>query len=247
MSINSKYNLRVFKTTDELNIAAAEFVIAEAKEAIAARGRFIISLSGGQTPNGLYSLLAKSPWREQIEWIKTFIFWGDERYARFDDDRNNAHHAKSILFDNIGIPSSNIHFIDVNLQPDEAAKDYEKDIKAFFGNEALRFDLVLLGLGENGHTASLFPGTNVIDEKGEGVRDLYVGEEKMYRITMTAPLINQARHILFLVTGINKSEVLKNILSEPYQPQKYPAQLINPNNGELHWFVDEGAAALMTI
>ncbi len=242
----SHHNLRVFQTVDELNVAAAELIISIANKSIAARGRFVISLSGGQTPEKLYSLLAKSPWREQIEWIKTFIFWGDERYVQFDDKRNNARAVKSILLNRIDIPSRNIYFINVNLQPDMAAKEYEKDIKDFFKTESLRFDLVLLGLGENGHTASLFPGTKVIDEHVEGVRDVYVEEEKMFRVTMTAPLINQAHHILFLVTGTKKSEVVKQVLTSSFQPDHYPAQLIKPNDGVLQWFVDRDAATLIS-
>jgi 6-phosphogluconolactonase len=241
------YNLKIFQTTDELNVAAAELIISIAKIAIAARGRFTISLSGGQTPDGLYSLLAKSPWREQIEWTKTFIFWGDERYVPFDSEQNNAHHTRSILLSKIPIPTTNIYAINVNLQPDEAAREYEKDIQSFFSDAPWRFDLVLLGLGENGHTASLFPGADVINENVEGVRDLYVEEEKMYRITMTAPLINQAHHILFLVIGRKKSEILKNILTLPYRPEQFPAQLIYPSDGELYWFVDEEAAASLSI
>jgi 6-phosphogluconolactonase len=241
------YNLNIFQTTDELNSAAAEVIIEIAKEAIIARGRFTISLAGGQTPLGLYSLLAKLPWRERIDWVRTFIFWGDERYVRFDSDQNNAHQAQSIFLSRIHIPTTNIHPINVNLQPDEAAKDYEKDIRTFFGDDPWRFDLVLLGLGENGHTASLFPGTIVLTEKAEGVRDIYVEEEKMYRITMTAPLINQARQILFLVSGSKKREIVKNILTLPYQPEKFPAQLISPNDGQLHWFVDQAAASMLPV
>lgn len=242
----SHHNVRVFQTVDELNVAAAELIISIANKSIAARGRFVISLSGGQTPEKLYSLLAKSPWREQIEWIKTFIFWGDERYVQFDDKRNNARAAKSILLNRIDIPSRNIYFINVNLQPNMAAKEYEKDIKDFFKTESLRFDLVLLGLGENGHTASLFPRTKVIDEHVEGVRAVYVEEEKMFRVTMTAPLINQAHHILFLVAGTKKSEVVKQVLTSSFQPAHYPAQLIKPNDGVLLWFVDRDAATLIS-
>lgn len=241
MTDQLKYFPKVFQTVDELSLAAAELIIEIAKKAVDTRGRFTISLSGGQTPNKLYSLLAKPPLRDRVEWLKTFIFWADERYVGFDDERNNAHCIKSILIDKIDIPSSNIHVINTNLQPDEAAREYEKKIKCFFRNEPWQFDLVLLGVGENGHTASLFPGTKVVNEQLEGVRSVYVDEEKMYRITMTAPLINQARNILFLITGGNKSEILRNILTGSYQPQKYPAQLIQPKNGELLWFASKEA------
>jgi len=236
------YHLEVLPTINDLNIAAAEFIIATAKKAIAKRGRFVISFSGGQTPLELYSILSQSPFREQIEWERTFIFWGDERCVPLEDKRNNAHQAKITLLNEVNIPPSNIHIIPVNLPPSEAAKKYEKEINDFFGVGPRQFDLILLGLGENGHTASLFPGTKILNEQAEGVREVYVEEEKNFRITMTAPLINQSHHILFLVTGKNKAEILENIMWAPYQPQKYPAQLIKPLEGDLRWFADSAAA-----
>ena len=241
-----KYKLKIFQTADELNKAAVEFIIAAAKKAIAMRGKFIISLSGGQTPQKLYSLLSESPYREQVQWEKTFVFWDDERCVPLDDERNNAHCAKFTLLDKIDIPESNIYAIPVNLSPGEAAVKYEKELKYFFGKEALRFDLILLGLGANGHTASLFPKTKVIDEQMEGIRAVYVEEEKMFRVTMTAPLINQARIILFLVTGENKAEILKKVFTVSYRPDQIPAQLIKPGDGELYWFVDGAASSLIT-
>lgn len=245
MTAHSKYNLEIFQTTEALNRAAAEFIISKASQAIAARGRFIISLSGGQTPQNLYSLLAEPFFCEQVQWKKTFIFWGDERCVPLDDDRNNAHQARSILLDKVDIPLSNIHFIPVNLSPEEAANTYEQELKDFFGEDPIRFDIMLLGLGENGHTASLFPHTKVIDEQAEGVRELYVEEEKEFRVTLTAPLINRSHHILFLVTGEKKAGILKKILTASYQPENYPAQLVKPVDGTLNWLVDHKAAALI--
>jgi 6-phosphogluconolactonase len=248
MNKHSVFNhLEVLPTIDDLNIAAAEFIISTAKNAIAKRGRFIISFSGGQTPVKLYSILSQPPFSEQIEWGKTFIFWGDERCVPLEDDQNNAYQARITLLDKVDIPATNIHIIPVNLTPAKAANKYEKDINDFFGNEPRQFDLVLLGLGENGHTASLFPGTKVLKEHTEGVREVYVEDEKMFRITMTAPLINMAHHILFLVAGRNKAEILENIMWAPYQPEKYPAQLIKPVKGSLRWFADSAAATPLLL
>lgn len=247
MTAHSKYNLEIFQTTESLNRAAAEFIISKASQAISARGRFIISLSGGQTPQNLYSLLAEPFFCDQVQWKKTFIFWGDERCVPLDDDRNNAYQARSILLDKVDIPLSNIHFIPVNLSPGEAARRYEQELKDFFRAEPIRFDLMLLGLGENGHTASLFPYTKVIDEQAEGVREIYVEEEKMFRVTMTAPLINRSHHILFLVTGEKKAGILKKILTASYQPENYPAQLIKPDDGTLYLFADRAAATLIKV
>ncbi len=241
----SIHNLRVFQTEDALDIAATEFIITIANKAIVERGKFIISLSGGQTPVKLYTLLANPPFKELINWEKTFVFWSDERCVPLNDERNNALMAKEALLNKINIPESNIHPIPVDLPPEKAAANYEKELNLFFGDASPRFDLILLGLGENGHTASLFPDTNVIDEKTEGIREVYVEEEKMFRITMTAPLINQARAILFLVIGKNKAAILKKVLSIPYQPAKIPAQIINPIDGKLYWYVDDTAASLL--
>jgi 6-phosphogluconolactonase len=226
----TKYNLQVFPTVDKLNEAAAAFIIDTAHKAIEVTGRFVISLSGGNTPGKLFELLAQPDYLPQMPWTETFVFWGDERCVPLEDKRNNAQMALTILLNKTDIPPSNIYRMPVNLSPDRAAAIYEKKIKDFFDEEAPRFDLILLGLGENGHTASLFPGTPVINE---------------FRITMTAPLINLAHHILFLVTGESKAEVLRTIFTASYQPDIYPAQLINPQSGQLVWFADNKAAALV--
>lgn len=243
MTIHTKHSLNVFANVDELNVAAAQFIIKLAKEAIKEHGRFVIALSGGTTPEKLYALLATPEYASQIDWQRTFIFWGDERCVPLNDERNNAHNAKVALLSQVGIPASNIFIMPVNLAPAAAAKKYEKELNAFFGKEKLRFDLTLLGLGENGHTASLFPHTPVLHDDTEGVRDVYVEEDKMHRITLTAPLINRSRNILFLVTGAKKADVLKKIFMAAYEPDKYPAQLIDPVDGDLYWYADQAAAA----
>ncbi len=245
MITGSTYTLKVFETADAFNKAAAEFIITIAEKSIAARGRFTISLSGGQTPGNLYRLLAEPEYCKRMPWKNTFIFWGDERCVPLDDERNNARQAKILLLDKIEIPLSNVYRIPVNLSPQEAALQYEKELAVFFGEEPMCFDLILLGLGENGHTASLFPGTEIIKEQAIGIKEVFVEEEKMFRISMTATLINQAHHILFLVTGEKKAGILKEVLTAPYQPDKYPAQIIKPADGELYWFVDHDAASLM--
>ncbi len=239
-------HIEVFEDTDKLTEAAADYIVRVGQEAIKINGRFVISLSGGHTPEKLYALLSTPSFRKKIEWKKTYFFWGDERCVPLEDERNNAHQAKLIWLDHMPVPPVHIHRIPVNLPPQDAAKTYQKEIEDFFGQHPKRFDLMLLGLGENGHTASLFPGTPVVDEQVEGVREVYVEEEKLFRVTMTAPLINQARHILFLVTGENKAVVLEKILNAPFQPDLCPAQLIKSNEGELRWYVDKEAASLLS-
>ncbi len=231
---------KIFQSTAELNKAAAEFIITLAKKAIAENGRCVIALSGGKTPETLYALLAEPDYSQQMDWKNIYIFWGDERYVPLDDEQNNAHQAISVFLSKVDIPPDNIHRIPVNLYAAEAASVYENEINHFFNGDVPVFDLILLGVGTNGHTASLFPDTHVLLEQTPGVKAVYVEDQKSYRITMTAPLINLARHVLFLVTGNEKAEIVKNIFATE---NNYPAQLINPANGKLHWFIDEAAAS----
>lgn len=245
MKLHQTYHAEIFKTATALNRAGAEFIITRAKEAIAEKGRFVMALSGGQTPKNIYALLADAAYRERIEWRKVFIFWGDERCVPLDDEQNNAYEATSILLSKVDIPLSNIHAIPVNLSPQEAARKYEQTIRDFFEDQPLQFDLVLLGLGKNGHTASLFPDTEVLTEKAAGIRAVYVAEENRYRVTMTAALINQARCIVFLVAGAEKSAITAQILSASGNGMDYPAQLIRQEDGELYWLMDRAAAALI--
>ncbi len=247
MKSNPPYNLEVLPDAEDLYIAVAEFIIDVANKAILKRGQFTFVLSGGQTPLELYSILAKHPYCDYMQWKKTYVFWGDERCVPLDDEQNNAHQAKVHLLDKVDIPKSNIHIIPVNLPTQEAAKQYEKDIKGFFEGAPFQFDLILLGLGEDGHTASLFPKTNVLAERTEGIRAVTVDSPIGNRITMTAPLINRSRHIVFLVTGKNKASILKKVLSGTYQPEKYPAQLIKPMEGDLHWFANSAAATSVLL
>lgn len=244
-SVEKKNKIQVFQTTEELAEAACKFIIRIATKAVDTRGRFTISLSGGNTPAQLYALLSKPPFSNQIPWNKTFVFWGDERCVQSNDEQNNAHMTKTLLLDHVAIPPSNINPIPVDLQPTEAASEYENTLKKFFGNEPPCFDCILLGLGENGHTASLFPGSDVIFEHKRLVKEVYVTEQKMFRVTMTADLINRAHHIMFLVEGESKAEILNTVLTDSYQPAQFPAQLINPVHGNLNWFVDNKAAALL--
>ena len=243
--MEAKGILKVFDTAELLSEAAADFVIHLAAESIEQRGRFVISLSGGNTPGKLYCLLATPVLKHQIEWNKTFIFWGDERCVPSDDERNNAYMAKLLLLDKIDIPAANIYPVPVDLPPAEAAGAYEQTLKAFFRQSEPRFDLILLGLGNDGHTASLFPGTPVLDEVKNLVKEVYVVEQQMFRITMTAPLINQARNVTFLVTGKEKAAIMKAMLGNSIQTDKYPAQLIKPVNGNLFWFIDREAGSAL--
>ncbi len=242
MKKHKKYTIKVFESIELLNHASAELIIAVAEKSIQERGRFTWCLSGGNTPTNLYSLLSHMPYRVNAIWQNTFIFWGDERCVPLNDENNNANIATTILLKIPNLPPSHIFRIPSQLPPQLAAKEYEKILHDFFGSVEPSFDLILLGLGENGHTASLFPHTEVLHEKIKWVKEVFIEEQKMFRITMSAALINKAHHILFLVTGENKSNTLNNILNGTYLPEEYPAQLIGPEHGELLWYIDSAAA-----
>lgn len=246
MNIDPKNKIQVFETADDLSRATAEYIISTAEESIAAVGRFSIALSGGSTPEKLFILLATSEYKDRMPWRNTFIFWGDERYVPMNDKSNNAHVAMELLLSHVDIPVANLFPVPVNISPaTNAAKAYEKSLKDFFGERLPEFDLILLGIGENAHTASLFPHTAVIHDQTDWVAAVYVDEVKMYRITMTAALINAARNVVFLAVGDGKASVIKTVLTADYNPDKYPAQLISPVNGNLYWYLDKKAAALI--
>ncbi|EFK11076.1 6-phosphogluconolactonase [delta proteobacterium NaphS2] len=234
--------IRTYKNLEAVSRAAAEIFVEEAVDALSARGRFAVALSGGETPRRLYSLLTESPIRENIEWKAVHIFWGDERCVPPGDPRSNARMARLTLLDHVPLPAENVHPIPCDRSPQEAAAQYEAEIKAFFGTASPAFDLVLLGLGDNAHTASLFPHTPVLDEKDRWVAEVCVPEQDMHRVTLTAPIINQARQVLFLVSGAEKANALKQVIQGPFRPNDFPAQLIRTKAGHSLWLVDHDAA-----
>ena len=222
-----------FDNADLLAKAAAEYFIKLAEEAIKLKGKFIVALSGGNTPAAMYKLLSTDFYINRINWKSIYFFWGDERCVALNDKNNNSYNAKNILLNKVTVPKKNIFIIPVNESPVNAAIYYEATIKIVFKTDKPVFDLILLGMGDNGHTASLFPNTTILQEAKALVKEVYVKEIKMNRISFTAPLINNAKHILFLVTGKEKQQMLKTVLEGKYEPEKFPAQMIK--NAE--WFV----------
>jgi 6-phosphogluconolactonase len=235
--------IKVYPDLESLSRAAAALLVEQANLAVAARGRFSVALSGGNTPRCTYELLAGLPFKEQAPWHRMHIFWGDERCVPLDDPRSNARMAREAWLDHVPIPEGQIHFLNCAQAPAEAARQYEAQLRQFFAGRPPRLDLVLLGLGDNGHTASLFPGTPVLKETGRWAAEVYVAEQDLYRVTLTAPFINQAALVAFLVAGAAKAEVLREILHGPRNPERLPAQLIAPQSGELLWLTDLKAAA----
>jgi len=237
-------NITIYPDHDAFVHGAAEFVAGLAQAAIAETGRFTVALAGGGTPGPVYALLASPAFASRIAWDKVHVFFGDERCVPPDDKLSNFRMAREALLDHVPLPSANVHRIGGEDDPARAALAYEQDMKLLFRTQAPpAFDLICLGLGENGHTASLFPGTSGLREKERWVVSQYVEAMKIWRVTFTPVLINAARDVVFMVEGSGKAEVLERVLTGPYEPDVLPAQLVQPANGRTHWLVDAAAGA----
>ena len=261
-------HLHVSKNIEDLSHHVAEWMVDYIHKTLQLQDRFTIALSGGSTPKRLHLLLASAPVKNRIDWQKLHVFWGDERYVPFTDDRNNAKMAFDTLLDHVPVPKSQIHIMRTDIEPEQSAKEYENTLRDYFPGAVTdiepkrlddppgsdrdhvsppishhsTFDLVLLGLGDNAHTLSLFPGEEVIHEESRWVRSVYVKEINMQRITLTAPVVNLSKGIAFLAAGEEKADAVSHVLSNDYNPDLYPAQVIKPITGELFWFLDEAAA-----
>jgi 6-phosphogluconolactonase len=238
-------NINIYKTEHELLSAIALHFIKISKEAIAEQGTCNVALSGGNSPKKLYELLSSDDYKNQMDWRKVNFFFGDERYVPADDAQSNSLMIQKSLFEPLHISASQIFKIDTTLTPEDAAKKYNETIEAHVKHIPVRFDFMLLGLGDNAHTASLFPFNCVLAETYATVKAVFLKEQNSYRITMTAPMINEAKHIAFLVYGKAKAQAVYHVLNSVRNTEKYPAQLIHPVDGDLQWFLDEDAASLL--
>ncbi|MES1214696.1 MAG: 6-phosphogluconolactonase [Bacteroidota bacterium] len=236
-------NLNVSKDPEELSRYVADWLISYVDETLRKQSRFTIALSGGNTPKKLYQLLSSDNYKNKIDWSKLHIFWGDERYVPFTDDRNNAKMAFETLLNHVPVPANQIHVMQTDIEPEASAAAYEKILHAYFTHKKTSFDLVLLGMGDNAHTLSLFPGYPIIHEKNKWVDAFYLEEQKSYRISLTVPIVNKSARVAFLVSGGDKAASLYNVLYAEHEPDLYPAQIIQPFSDELYWFVDSAAAA----
>jgi 6-phosphogluconolactonase len=235
--------LHIFNTAEEAIIALADFFVEKVNEAITENGESAVSLSGGRSPQKLYELLASPEYKNKIDWRKVYFFFGDERYVPFTDPDYNGAMVKKALFDELVIPDEQIFYIDTSLPPKIASSNYEAAIYSYFGDRPVRFDVFLLGLGDNAHTASLFPHTPVLKEQKKLVSAVLLEDQKAIRITMTAALINESQNIAFLVFGDSKAKAVKQVIEEEKNIDNYPAQIIEPENGSVHWFLDQSAAS----
>lgn len=235
--------IHIFKTQQALAAAAAELFVDTATEAIAERGKFTVALTGGSSPAQLYALLATEKYTNRINWRNVFVFWGDERWVPINDEKSNAGMANRLLLDLVAIPKENIFPMwTAGQEPESYAVAYEKLLRLHLGDSG-KFDLILSGMGDDGHTASLFPGTAVLHEKIKWVDAYYLAAQNMYRITLTAPLLNKARKNIVLVFGANKAHAFSEVIAGDRNPEKYPSQLLQPTEGgELIWFADTDAS-----
>jgi len=240
-----KPHIHIFPESDSLSHTAADMFVEIASGAVEKRERFLVALSGGGTPSGLYRLLASDSYRKQVDWSKTFIFWGDERCVPPDDAGSNYRQAMDILLSKVPIPDENIQRIKGELEPAEAVLNYRSILMKFANSPFLwpRFDLILLGMGEDGHTASLFPGTEVDPTSPVIVASAHYQNRPARRISLTPPVINDAQNIMFLVTGTAKAITLGKVLGKQKIPRQLPAQRIYPIDGKLIWLVDDAAAS----
>ena len=233
----------IYDDYQSLSEGAANFIREVAHSSTKANGKFTIALSGGSTPKQLFELLSNPPYSDEIDWKNTFVFWGDERNVPANSNENNSFMAGQMLLQRVNIPRENIFPVQVELGPEEAAKAYEKTIRNFFDDDLPKFDVNLLGMGDNGHTASLFPHTSILKEVDALVKEVYVEEVGMYRISFTVPLINAAHNNLFMVSGSNKANMLARALEGPYDPEEIPTQLIISAQDQVFFYVDKDAAA----
>lgn len=236
--------IHIFKDVEELSRAAADIFVQQSADSIAERSRFLVALNGGSTPNRLFQLLA-TEYREKVDWSKVHVFWGDERCVSVDDPGSSYRQARDLLLSHVPLPGANVHRIEGELGPVEASKEYSFTLKEFASPplEWPRFALVYLGMGEDGHTASLFPGSPV-DVSGPTMPvTAHYQDRPADRVTLTPAVFNSARMIVFMATGEKKADTLAQVLSDRLNPAQYPAQRIQPKDGRLIWLVDEAAAS----
>ncbi len=241
--------IKIFPNSEELNFFAAEKFVEIANKAIEENGRFTVALAGGSTPKSLYQLLASDKFKNQIDWTRVFFFFGDERNVPSDDAKSNYRMANENLFAPLQISGENIfRWLTESNNLRKIAEDYEVLLKVFFAlfeDEVPTFDLILLGMGADGHTASLFPFTEALKESKKNVAVNWVEKLNTNRLTFTYRAINNASNVIFLISGESKAEALKEILDGEYQPEKYPAQAVKPHGGNLFWLIERRAAQLL--
>jgi 6-phosphogluconolactonase len=238
-------NIHAYPNKEKLVTATAELVADCIEQAIQQNGLCNMALSGGNTPGGVFSLLASGPYRDRLDWGRLHLFWGDERMVPPEHQDSNFRMVRETLLDKVEIPDENVHRMRGEIAPEEAAAEYAELLHDHFKGSPPCFDLILLGLGEDGHTASLFPETDAVGECEKHVVAVFVSKLSAWRVTLTLPVLNAARKVLFLVSGKSKSEMVQRIMSNKQPDKEIPATMVNPQTGELHWMLDSEAMVLI--
>jgi 6-phosphogluconolactonase len=233
--------LRVFAAPADVATALAQQFVAAAHTAIGARGRFAVALAGGTTPKAAYALLTEPPYAKAIDWHAVHVFFGDERCVPPEDAQSNYRMARETFLQALAIPDAQIHRMRGEAEPQQAANDYRRDLLAVLGAQP-RMDLVMLGMGPDGHTASLFPGTDPLTEDAALVRAVFAPAQQQWRITLTPQVINASHAVVFAVEGAVKAKTLAAVREGPYDPITFPAQIVAPSDGTLLWLADDAAA-----
>lgn len=240
--------IAIYPDTDSLSHEAAQYIVRVAQESIVTHGRFTLALSGGNTPKKLYGLLGEEPYASQIDWNLVEIFWSDERCVPPDSPDSNYRMAQEVLLSKVPIPASQIHRVPAE-EADRAAASlkYAQEMQRVFGTSRVpSFDLIQLGMGPEGHTASLFPHQPSLHEQQRLVMPVTVPKPPPPRLTFTPPLLNAATRVLFLVTGADKVDAVQAVLEGDHQPDEYPAQIVQPPRGDVTWMLDNAAAAKLS-
>jgi 6-phosphogluconolactonase len=245
LSAPSACSVRVFQDLVSLSRAAAGRFLDAFRECVPARGGFTVALSGGSTPRTFYSLLASDSYRNEVDWTKVHVFWADERCVPPDDRESNYRLVFETLLSAVPVPAENIHRVPSEASPDDAARLYEEDLRVFFrGRQVPVFDLAILGAGADGHTASLFPGSEALRESSRLAVPVHPAAGRLGRVTLTLPVLNNAAHVLVLVSGLSKASVVREIF-ETGNAKQLPVGLVQPVNGTLEWLLDRDAASLV--
>jgi 6-phosphogluconolactonase len=235
--------IQIWKTRNELELSVAEKIYEVICRTLKEKTQCCIVLSGGETPRNVYRRIGLDETNKGIDWNRVQVFFTDERAVTPEDPQSNYGMVQREWISHISIPQSNVHRINGELEPKSAAQKYEQEIRKVFGQDPVVFDLVLLGIGEDGHTASLFPGTDAVLEKEAFVMSTFVQQFKSWRVTLTVPILNAAHEIIFLAMGKKKASIIQRILEKNTPDIKLPATLIQPPQGTLCWIIDEEAGS----
>lgn len=244
-TLSPDVSVLVARDTESAYSLSAQTIVDLAHQAVNARGKFTIALSGGSTPKKLYELLVSPAWQPKMPWSQTEFFWGDERYVPSTDSSSNFNMTQQAMLSKVSVPAERVHRVLTEKEAQECAAQYEQEVRKIVpaGSDGTpQFDLILLGLGTNGHTASLFPYQPALHEKKKLVIAEYIDEVKMTRVTFSAALINAAHQIVFVSLGEDKATVVREVVTGPFDPERLPAQLVRPAHGKLTWILDAGSA-----